>query len=302
LLKVDGNSSGSCGCVGGISSGFTLLVPDGARYIKIQPLCTDWQKNEAASAKAAESRFMPGTPEIFQRNLLKVASAGMLCPLDILHKESRFIISTPKVRCQGLRKTAALKQLMYNMGVSQADAHAMLSEATAVSGKRRSFLLKVAQSYEDSMSLEGLRMPEVEPKRETEEGVKPYVMADQAVDVALRASQAGIREVFDTKVLQKLLEVADPAEVRRDYISKLIRAMDATGRLLFQYYWNLDEFIDQYGDDQASELENKLRQLFRETGDLALFLREKTGEFDIMGDVEQDISQDIATATESTSE
>lgn len=280
----------------------TLVVPKGTRYLKLCTNGSDWEKTEKANADTVSAWFLPGTPELFQRNLLKVASEQTLLPIELVAKDNRFNISTAKVKLQGLRKTAAIKHLMYNMGVGQGDSYALLADASAAKGQRRSFLLKVAEEYNDSSALENLRIPEKENTHTDEQGMKPYVMADESLDVAMRASQSGIREVFDTKVLQQLLDVADPAEVRRDYISKLIRSMDATGRLLFQYYWNLDEFIEQYGDDAASELENKLRQLFRETGDLALFLREKTGDFEVMGDVESDISEDIATATESTAE
>jgi len=280
-----------------------VMVPKGARYLQVLPVSTrSPDAGDKQVRDTVQDYFIPGTPELFQHSMLKLASEQVLVALDVVAKDSKFSLKTASINLQGLRKTAALKHLMYNMGVGMSDAYAVLADAGSVKGQRRSFLLKLAADYEKSSQLESLRMPEVEAQHEEQEGVKPYVMADDAIDAVTKASQGGIREVFDAKVLQRLLDVADPAEVRRDYIAKLIRSMDATGRLLFQYYWNLDEFIEQYGDQEAAELENKLRQLFRETGDLALFLREKTSDFEVMGDVEQDMSQDIATAQETTSE
>ena len=37
----------------------------------------------------------------------------------------------------------------------------------------------------------------------------------------------------------------------------------------------MDEFEERYGKDELKDLEEKLKQVFKETGDLILFLKEK---------------------------
>jgi hypothetical protein len=110
-------------------------------------------------------------------------------------------------------------------------------------------------------------------------GPKDATGATLPTSVVQKASDAarhGIREVFDTAVLSSLVDTADLSELRKDYISRMIRGMDAVGRMLFLFYWHRDEFKKRYGDADMRELENTLREVFRSTGDLVLFLREKT--------------------------
>jgi hypothetical protein len=54
-----------------------------------------------------------------------------------------------------------------------------------------------------------------------------------------------------------------------------MKALDRLGRILFQFYWHNDEFMDRYGKADMPELEDTLRNAFEVLGDLVLFLKEK---------------------------
>ena len=64
------------------------------------------------------------------------------------------------------------------------------------------------------------------------------------------------------------------------YIGDLLLALDRIGRILFLYYWHNDKFRERYGSQDMSELEDNLRNVFKNLGELALFLKQKTVEPD----------------------
>ena len=103
------------------------------------------------------------------------------------------------------------------------------------------------------------------------------MLPHQAVQRAMQSAEAGIKEVFDVSVLKGLIDRADISELRRGYISDMVRGMDRVGRLLLLFYWHQDEFEERYGKDDLQKLEDTLREVFQSQGDLILFLKEKTG-------------------------
>jgi hypothetical protein len=54
-----------------------------------------------------------------------------------------------------------------------------------------------------------------------------------------------------------------------------MKGMDKAGRLLFIFYWHNEQFEERYGKENLAKLEDKIRQVFKTTGDLILFLKEK---------------------------
>jgi hypothetical protein len=102
------------------------------------------------------------------------------------------------------------------------------------------------------------------------------MLPGQVVEKATRAASAGIREVFDASVLAGLVEISDISELRKDYLKDMITGMDKVGRMLFIFYWHRDSFEDRYGRDDLQKLEDTLKNVFTSTGDLVLFLKNKT--------------------------
>lgn len=85
-----------------------------------------------------------------------------------------------------------------------------------------------------------------------------------------------------------LKSVRDDSLVER-YLGTLLEGVDATGRLLLNFYWHSDEFEDRYGKADMPELEDSIRNTFEAAGDLTLFLKEKTVESPFEdGDVDLD--------------
>jgi hypothetical protein len=118
---------------------------------------------------------------------------------------------------------------------------------------------------------------------------EPYKQrGDIAVDMdaTFRAQQAasqGQKEVLDTSVITGLIKTMDPDSAVDSYIGDLMLGLDRVGRILFMYYWHFDKFKDRYGSQDMPELEDNLKNVFDNLGDLTLFLKQKTIEPEVSG-------------------
>lgn len=106
--------------------------------------------------------------------------------------------------------------------------------------------------------------------------MRPEALPDpMAMQVAQQAGQLGQKEVFDTAMISGLLKAVRQDSLVDRYVGDLMKALDRLGRILFQFYWHNDAFMDRYGKSDMPELEDTLRNAFEVLGDLILFLREK---------------------------
>ncbi len=99
---------------------------------------------------------------------------------------------------------------------------------------------------------------------------------DDAKQHAQAASQLGQKEVLDTSVISGLVKTMDADGTVDSYIGDLLLGLDRIGRILFMYYWHNDKFKERYGQQDMIELEDNLRNVFKNLGDLTLFLKQKT--------------------------
>ena len=111
----------------------------------------------------------------------------------------------------------------------------------------------------------------------------------QNAQMAQQAGVKGQKEVFDTAMLSGLLKSVRQDSLVDKHLAALMSALDALGRMLFNFYWHGEEFEDRYGKSDMPELEDSLRNAFESLGDVTLFLKEKTIEspFD-KGDISLD--------------
>ena len=192
-------------------------------------------------------------------------------------------VQSSKGTKSALSKEAAATHLCEDMGIYAGTAMEYLKDADRKG--TASFFIKYAAGFNTGDPDENTWQGGPSGKDEqaiTEESnrskgkVHQNMLPEEAIQKAEQASQAGIKDVFDVKVLQPLLDKADVSELRRDYITDMVKAMDRLGRMLFLYYWHNDEFEAKYGKDELQELESTLEEVFHSMGDLVLFLKEKT--------------------------
>jgi len=205
-----------------------------------------------------------------------------------------YALTTDKGQEYNLNKKAALIELVKKHGIQASLAKKMLKEAEwkGIPVSKR-YLLKYADMYDlnpgDPRETGGVA--DEAPREVTYDNP-----AAEGLQVATDASNRGVKEVMDTAVLASLAGTSHSMELMGTYVSDLIKAMDRLGRMLFLFYWHQDEFKDQYGSQELIELEESLRELFDSVGDLVLFLKEKSVDFDsLFSGNREDLSEDLGT-------
>jgi hypothetical protein len=99
---------------------------------------------------------------------------------------------------------------------------------------------------------------------------------ESAFQIAQQAGEDGRQQAFDAGVLTSMLRNMRDDQLIDRFIPALSRAMDASGRLLYQFYWHQDDFAARYGDQDMPELGDSLRNIFEGLGDMVLKLKQKT--------------------------
>ncbi len=119
----------------------------------------------------------------------------------------------------------------------------------------------------------------------------PRTPDPKSMAVAQQAAQTGQKEVFDTSAMGALLKSVRPDNMIDRYLGDMMKGMDRTGRVLFNYYWHGEEFEDRYGKQDMPELEDGLRNSFEGQGDIVLKLKQKTVDPDMTEGSSIDLSQ-----------
>ena len=105
-------------------------------------------------------------------------------------------------------------------------------------------------------------------------------MDPEAMDLAQQAAHLGQRHVFDMSSIGGLAKVYDTGNLIDSYIPQFLQSLDRLGRVLFLYYWKNEDFGERYGTSETVELEDTLRSVFKQFGDLTLTLRRKAVDVD----------------------
>jgi len=126
------------------------------------------------------------------------------------------------------------------------------------------------QSYSGNPSQLGLGvMPEVN-------GVDPKLV-QQAVQLA----EGGQKEIFDVHSMSALAKYVGVDDKIMEYTPSLLEAVDRLGRIIFLLHWDTDKFIEMYGRGDLATLTELLRSVFKNLGELIIFLKRKSPELDI---------------------
>lgn len=98
---------------------------------------------------------------------------------------------------------------------------------------------------------------------------------EEARRLAEEAAAAGQRHVFDQAAIGGLVKVFDTANIVDSYIPDFMDTIDRLGRILFLFYWKHEDFNQRYGSDDVVQMEDRLRNVFKQMGELTLQLKEK---------------------------
>jgi hypothetical protein len=98
----------------------------------------------------------------------------------------------------------------------------------------------------------------------------------EAMRLSGLAAQTGQQQVFDHGVIGGLARIYDVSSTIDSFIPEFMKAIDRVGRVLFLFYWKNEEFAERYGDQDLTEMEDQIRSVFKQFGDLTLKLKQKT--------------------------
>jgi hypothetical protein len=87
-----------------------------------------------------------------------------------------------------------------------------------------------------------------------------------------------------------LSKYIDPTSKVISYLPDFVDTLDKLGRMLFMIYWETDKFQKMYGVDELPELIELIKNVFKNLGDLVVFLKRKFPDVSINVN-EQDTSE-----------
>ena len=295
--------------------GDRLFIPKGTRVFVNVPSylrdCKEGLKNAKKPSTDKQPAF--GSPETIYQMAYKQAG---LSTIQVYQDGGLAEVKYDNQTTGLISKIAALQHLVLDHGIQAGQAQTLLKEASREPGHRKGFMIKHAASY-DTNAYGNQRKPFMGGPRGSQRSAtsgtvqqkrgKPLtgsvdsqntpMLPQEAIQKATDAAQSGVKEVFDVSIISGLLDKADTMELRKDYITDMIRGMDKVGRMLFLFYWHRDEFEERYGKNELIKLEDTLSNVFESTGDLVLFLKEKTAfSSDSSENLFGNLSEDVATA------
>jgi len=113
-------------------------------------------------------------------------------------------------------------------------------------------------------------------------GTMPNVEGiDGAINQASQLAQSGQKQIFDTHSIATLAKYVSPESKTQSFMPDFISCLDKLGRMLFLVYWETDKFQEMFGRGELPELVELLTDVFKNLGDLVIFLKRKSPEISI---------------------
>ena len=247
----------------------TLYVPEGC---KLYPIEFEWSDSQAVGKNVLKLADLANVPEAVGRR-------AKLLGVKIFNADGVHTISDNSGReLKDLNKTAAAYTLVKEYAVEPAVAAEIVKEASAKRVNSERYLLKIAEDTEFSMAFAG----ENPNQWEVDVADMGAVMAPDVKQTIERASAAGVKDIFDVSLLKMLAEDSTTVRLVQEYLPSLYKAMDRVARLLYLTRAG-DSMADAYGEGKIDVLEQKLKRLVADIGDLIVYLQQ--GRIDEMHDL-----------------
>ena len=232
----------------------TLYVPDGC---KLYPIAQNMKSNILKLVDLANA------PDAIGRR-------AKLLGVKVFNADGVHTISDNSGReFKDLNKTAAEYTLVKEYAIEPAIAEAMVKEASAKRVHSERYLLKIAEDTEFSMAFAGQNPIQWE----VDVADMGAVMPPDVQQTIERASDAGVKDIFDVSLLKMLAEDSTTVRLVQEYIPTLYQAMDRVARLLYLTRAG-DSMAGAYGEGKIDVLEQRLKKLVTDIGDLIIYLQQ----------------------------
>lgn len=231
------------------------------------------EKSRVVDVVFGKDYFVPGNPEDFNEDLIKQAE---LTPLTLYSDGTAVALRVGDRYHHPVNKERAVRHLVMDYALNPGSAREVVKTACESEENECHYLLKLAKSPMMEME-EGFHVAIEQPSTITvvRGAQEAGVLLQETRDAAIRASESGNEDLFETITLTGLLNEADDGTLKKKGFLKLLRGMDETGRELFRTYYNWNERVEQFGKKDVEKLRDALRKNFKSMGDLVLFLQDK---------------------------
>lgn len=108
------------------------------------------------------------------------------------------------------------------------------------------------------------------------QGTESFEGIDAAIDSANHLAQLGQKEIFDTQAIATLAKHTSATDKIKAYLPDMVSTIDKLGRMLFLIYLQPDKFEQQFGRSELPELLEMVDSVFKQLGELVMFLKRKS--------------------------
>lgn len=286
-----------------VPKGFKLLEVNTSTYVSTSPDANDSpeaRKKKREDAEAEEARIKQGKPGKLC-DLTSFLRENGIFPFTVRTNGSEYFANVGDASKKYENPIKAKIGMIVDFGLDEDDSVELVSSVTelrpasgyikkAVTGDFTHTLHDEPESYNElgQPTTFGIPYQSVAPTDHyyqgdpTQRGLA-VTSADQggwgnATQDAQSASQmaaSGQKEIFDTSAIAMISKYVDPTSKVINYLPNFVDTLDKLGRMLFMIYWETDKFQKMYGVDELPELIELIKNVFKNLGDLVVFLKRK---------------------------
>lgn len=178
-----------------------------------------------------------------------------------------------------ISKSASLKERTWTL---VRDYRFTVDDAISCVHDRQPLFMKVADIYQPQPLMEppgGYQIPSYQVQQRASNPYKTspmsYSNAAEEIEDAMRLSNSGLSEVFDSAAIGTLAKITNSETEINTYFPSIMQCVDKLGRMLFLLWKNPEAFKDVFSINEYSQFEDALKSNFKSVGDLALTIKQK---------------------------
>jgi hypothetical protein len=288
----------------------TIYVPAGFKLLKITPACcfpgwreTGFSGNENdGDAKAHEQKLRgePGTPG----KLHAMLEDKNIFPMSVHTNGSEYFVDINGAKKKYDDPISAKIAMVMDIGLDEKDASNLINSLLpGISKKGHVKLAYTGDTYPQPFeehpyvnefgqnTYVGIGQENTLPTMDSytgnptrqDLGTMPEVngIDPRYISEAIQMAQNGQKEIFDTQMIGALAKYVSVGEKISEYLPSIVEAADRLGRILFLLHWETDKFKEMYGRGDLPELVELVTSVFKNIGDLIIFLKRKSPELSI---------------------
>lgn len=198
------------------------------------------------------------------------AKIGMVVDFGVIEKDAEELIDSINYTSskEGQIKLAYTGEQFFSLRDPQMYANALGQPTQDGENGYTQEMPRTEQYSNDPTSIGRAVMPEIEG-------------TSAAIQNANQMAEAGQKQIFDTQSIATLSKYVSPQTKTMTYMPEFISCLDKLGRMLFLTHWETEKFEEMYGRSEMPDLVELLTNVFKNLGDLVIYLKRKSPELSI---------------------